>query len=133
MAFLASKNVSAKRTTAPSKPMGNTSPAKQEPPSWLQNAWDVFGWGSQAQAAAAAGNGPLCSAGLRQAGPWCLVFPPEPWSAMALMGGQCYRGNLGLCIMLVSTFSPLLLHKIRNFVVKLSRFGSVPATSGTRN
>lgn len=130
MAFLASKNVSANRNTVPSTPSGKhqSSQAGATQP-WLQKAWDVFGWGSQAQASCCwTWASLLCLLGSDRLGPgvWCSLQSP-------CMGGQCYRGNPGLCIMLVSTFSPLLLHEVRSFVVKLSHFGSVPATPGTRN
>lgn len=83
---------------------------------------------------AAAGNGPLCSVCWVQTG-WALVsgVPARAFVSHGHHGRAVLQGTPGLCIMLVSTFSPLLLHEVRNFVVKLSRFGSVPATPGTRN
>lgn len=42
-------------------------------------------------------------------------------------------GTQGLCIVLISTFSPQLLHEVRKFDVKLSHIGSFTAAPGTRN
>lgn len=87
---------------------------------------------------AAAGNGPLLhllGSDMLGHGDWCslqsLCLPRAP--GRPSRQGSVTRGNPGLCIVLISTFSPQLLHEVRNFDVKLSRIGSFPAAPGTRN
>lgn len=128
MAFLASKNVSANRTPAPSIPTGKCQCRQQAPSILVCMGAGIVLNGVAKLKQTAAGNGPLlCLLGF-QTVPWCLVSPSEPW-----VTGSVKDGNSGLCVLLVSPSSPQLLHEVRNFDVKLSCLGSFPTAPGTGN
>lgn len=114
MAFLASKNVSAKRTTAPSTPSGKhqSRQAGATHPGCRRLAISLGGVAMLKQAAA--GNGPLCSVCWVQTG-WTLVFPPEPLPPMAITAEQCYRGTQGCASCWSQHFLPFL-HKVRTLL-----------------